>query len=92
MAIGLTVCTLSMPSLTEFIPNWLVIEASTPFYNGTWYLKKIGLGDSALHHLFTAAFVLSFFLLRVLWLPHATYEVIFLNPDKWHAMVRVAGW
>lgn len=69
-----------------FIPAFLVVEASTVWYNATLFLQKQGKGESQAYKVFTGLFVVTFFLLRVVWMPYATYVVMVHNTDAWHEM------
>lgn len=86
LAIAVTFCVVISPALQIFIPSFLAVEGSTLFYNSQWFLTKQGKQSTMAYKVTTALFVLSFFLLRVVWLPYATYDVIVRNTEKWHNM------
>lgn len=57
----------------------------------TWFLQKQGRADSSANKVFTALFVVTFFVLRVVWMPYATYDVMVLHTAAWHEMVRTCS-
>lgn len=87
LAIGVTVAVLCTPAVTMFVPAFLVVEGSTVFYNIAWFLKKNGQEHHPATLVVMLFFTVSFFLLRVVWMPYATYDVMVLNTERWHQMV-----
>eukprot|EP00742_Colponemidia_sp_Colp-10_P007243 GILJ01007786.1.p1 GENE.GILJ01007786.1~~GILJ01007786.1.p1 ORF type:complete len:254 (-),score=38.35 GILJ01007786.1:49-810(-) len=55
------------------VPHFLVVEGSTVFLCIMWLLRRFGRETSKMYMASSLLFALSFFVLRILWLPYALY-------------------
>jgi len=76
------------PGLVGVIPPMMVVELSTVFLDIAWLLREMGLDGTWLANACRVAFVLSFFLTRVVWLPYKTHQLRTTHRDMLLKMGR----
>lgn len=65
----------------SLIPSFLIIEISTICLNFTKLSGRVGMRDSTFNEVSSLLFAITFFLIRIVWLPFNIYNVLQLDLD-----------
>jgi len=61
--------------VVRYMPHFLIMEASSIFFSSAWILRQVGYRGSLLVTVLEYLFVVTYFLLRVLYLPFVLYAM-----------------